>query len=364
MTAMVDDIRSEHTSTPFDWSEARKLLTAIDNGSELPSIQRSRLHALCVELAGVGQQPERAAALLIECGPLAKRRAMLDDARLLFAAYETIYATQRSDHATLKAMNDIYNALPSSEAAQSRTQGLAELARRTDRWALHLTANELLAARGLAQPMTFFRAADAKGARRVMRRLAYSLVARSNRVGSDGATAEQWRRLHADVRRVGEALPLFDAHHCDELVVGALLAAQRWDVAAEALATLDDAAALVLEAAQAGTNAAASLDDPALHASRRALSLVRTTPAIAAELRLLDTCRAMSGFRAASPRRPLELRLCSDRLALLARVLLDDPDAYRDHSRFSQLAHLFGNHRLCFLSGSIVGYYLLITCKI
>jgi hypothetical protein len=298
------------------------------------------------DAAGAPLMPfERAVALLRAAGDEAGdgSRVFADDATLLFVALQCAYACPLSDVRTLAALNELYNSLP-TKPRQARTSDAerefdALLVADADAFAKHLTAAEVLAQRGVAQPLAFFRECEQQHskARRVLRRLSQVLV----RNGAS-ASAEQWSRLRADLLLVAEAMPFVHEKHCVELLCGALLMAREYKLAQRYLADLEGGDALCLSTARELVNGSASLTDEALREARKVLLLLRPTPALETELALIEACERLSTLKLPQPLLPAQVRLWAQPLSLLEAILQHNELLYIDAVGVMALARGIG----------------------
>jgi hypothetical protein len=201
-----------------------------------------------------------------------------------------------------------------------------------------LSAVEVLAQRGMAQPLAFFRdcVQQHQKARTLLRQLAQSLT-------RQGAKREQWAHLRADLLVVCEAVPFVHEKFCLELFCGALLLAREYKLAQENLAQLEGGEALCLTTARELVNGSTTLSDESLREARKVLQLVRPTPALQQELALIDACERLSTLRlpqAVMP--PIQVRLTPQPLTLVDAVLQHNELLYIDAAAVLALARGIG----------------------
>lgn len=353
MQAMLVALRADEAVNALRVADATRSLL---NGARYDS-PLSALHTHVLQLsaqlsaprvqhdaAGVQLMPfECASAILIATGSecAADERAIADDAKLMFVALQCAYACPLTDARTLAALNALYNALPSAPRG-TRTPAEKELdaalVAQTDLFAKHLSAVEVLAQRGMAQPLAFFRdcVQQHQKARTLLRQLAQSLT-------RQGAKREQWAHLRADLLVVCEAVPFVHEKFCLELFCGALLLAREYKLAQENLAQLEGGEALCLTTARDLVNGSTTLSDESLREARKVLQLVRPTPALQQELALIDACDRLSTLRlpqAVMP--PIQVRLTPQPLTLIDTVLQHNELLYIDAAAVLALARGIG----------------------
>ncbi|XP_033108783.1 neuroblastoma-amplified sequence-like [Anneissia japonica] len=275
-----------------------------------------------------------------------------DSAFLTEVALDVLYACDRTDQLNI-AIQIASCITPTKPISRKKAKGETGAVDKLD---THLQAQELLQRHQIEKTLRFLKETeqDEEEATKIMIRLTRQAAKR--KVLPD---QKEWHQLLEDLLNLQRNVySCIKQETCHEIYVQGLLGSNHLPtirLAEEVLSPAKEgpesrgrigyerSSSLTVEAAREYFNSSANLMDPSMGLARSCLQIMKDIPdVIQQELDLVASLALLDDFKVSVL--PLQVRLCEDRLELVAEALESSPNAYKDLRKLTKLAKLL---RIC-----------------